>query len=358
MHTEPEVTRIVRSWLHAPEHESADRVLGNVLGALDTTPQRRSRWPAWRLSDMNTFAKLGIAAAAVVVVAIVGFNLMPASGGVGGGPVATASPSPTPTPTAAPTAVPTQAPTEAPAAAFPPEGPLAAGTHTAVLEGIPLSFTVPASDWMTYPGFFIGKGGGENPDDLAIAFWPSAPENVYADPCAHTPLSPVPDHTVADLAAAAAAIPGTDLVSGPSDVEIDGRPAQHVVFTIRADLGCDPKNAYLWYDDSSGGATGGWHWASALGATHQVWIIDVDGTIVWIDSESFEGAGPEVDQTHPAGHRLDPVRVADPGPAVAAPWSPPDLAAARVRQTTQVKDRWRHQRGVATGESGRGGVAP
>jgi hypothetical protein len=190
----------------------------------------------------------------------------------------------------------TATPTEAPAAAFPPEGPLAAGTHTAVLEGIPLSFAVPGSDWMAYPGFFIGKGGAENPDDLAIAFWESAPENVYSDPCAHTPLSPVPDHTAAGLAAAAAAIPGTDLISGPSSVEIDGRPAQHVVFKIRADLGCDPKNAYLWYDDSSGGATDGWHWASALGATHQVWITEVDGKVIWIDSETFEGLGPEVDQ--------------------------------------------------------------
>jgi hypothetical protein len=291
MHSEPDVTRIVRSWLRRDEHESASRVLDTVLAQLDTTPQRHSRWPARRLTDMNTYAKLGIAAAAVVVVAIVGFDLMPAGGGVGGGPAASPSSVPSATPSPTPSAAPSSA------AIFPPEGPLAAGTHTAVLEGIPVSFTVPGPGWTTFPDHFIGKGPGtEQPGDLAIAFWPSAPENVYSDPCAHTPLSPLPEHTAAGLAAAAAAIPGTDLVSGPSAVVVGGRPAQHVVFTIRADLGCDPKTAYLWYDDSIGGARDGWHWASALGSTHQVWIVDVDGKVIWIDSESFEGAGPEVDQ--------------------------------------------------------------
>ena len=84
MHPEASVTHIVRSWLRADEHESADRVLGNVLAALDTTPQRRSWGPARRITDMNNFAKLGIAAAAVVVGAVIGINLVPASGGVGG----------------------------------------------------------------------------------------------------------------------------------------------------------------------------------------------------------------------------------------------------------------------------------
>ena len=106
----------------------------------------------------------------------------------------------------------------------------------------------------------------------------------------------MPAASAAGLAAAAATIPGTDLVTGPSTVTIDGRPAQHVVFTIREDIECDPHDFYLWYDESTGGATGGWRWGSELGSTHQVWIVDVDGAVVWIDSETFKGGKLDLDQ--------------------------------------------------------------
>ena len=60
MSTDRDATRIVRSWLRTDEHESADRVLDTVLALLDATPQRRAWWPARRIADMNTFAKLAI----------------------------------------------------------------------------------------------------------------------------------------------------------------------------------------------------------------------------------------------------------------------------------------------------------
>ena len=185
-----------------------------------------------------------------------------------------------------------------PLALFPPDGPLAAGTHTAVLEGVRVSFTIPGPGWTANYGVFIGFGandGQPHPEDYSLALWDNAPDDVYSDPCAHTRLSPPPDHTTIGLAAAAAAIPGTDLVSGPESVEVGGRPAQHVVFTVREDLGCDPTDAYLWVYDGDRAANN-WHWASALGSTHQVWTIDVDGKVIWIDSESYKGAGPEVEQ--------------------------------------------------------------
>ena len=90
-----DVTRAIRSWLHEDRHEDVSRVAGAVLDHVETTPQRRARWPARRLSDMNTYAKFAIAAAAVLVVAVVGYNLLPGRGGVGG-PAATPSPSPAP----------------------------------------------------------------------------------------------------------------------------------------------------------------------------------------------------------------------------------------------------------------------
>ena len=94
MSTDRDVTRIVRSWLREDAHEYADRVLLGVLDQLDTTPQRRSWWPARRMNRMNTFAKLRVAAAAVLVVAVVGYRFLPGNGGVGSQPTIAPSPSP------------------------------------------------------------------------------------------------------------------------------------------------------------------------------------------------------------------------------------------------------------------------
>ena len=93
MSQERDVTRLVRSWIREDQHESADRILGVVLDRLDTTPQRRS-WPAWRSNLMNTYVKLIAAAAAVLVVAFAGYQLLPRSAGVGGDPTIAPSPSP------------------------------------------------------------------------------------------------------------------------------------------------------------------------------------------------------------------------------------------------------------------------
>jgi hypothetical protein len=85
-------TRIVLSWLREDAHENAERVLLRALDEVDTTPQRRSGWPAWRTNRMNTYAKL-IAAAAVLVVAIGGYQFLPGGSGSGG---TNATPSPSP----------------------------------------------------------------------------------------------------------------------------------------------------------------------------------------------------------------------------------------------------------------------
>jgi hypothetical protein len=87
-------TRIVLSWLREDAHENPERMLLRALDEVDATPQRRS-WPAWRSNRMSTYAKLIAAAAAVVLVAVVGYQFLPSSGGVGGEP--TIEPSPTPT---------------------------------------------------------------------------------------------------------------------------------------------------------------------------------------------------------------------------------------------------------------------
>jgi hypothetical protein len=93
MSTDRETTRIVRSWLEEGVTALPDRVLDTVLDQVPATPQRRSWWPTWRSNRMNTYAKLLAAAAAVLVVAVVGYQFLPRAGGPGGQPTITPSPS-------------------------------------------------------------------------------------------------------------------------------------------------------------------------------------------------------------------------------------------------------------------------
>ena len=126
-------TRIVLSWLREDAHEDAERLLLRALDEVDTTPQRGRSWPARRSADMSSIAKLAIAAAAVVVVAFAGFQLLPREGGPGAQP--TAPPSPTASPE-----TPTPEPTIPPLGS----GLLAPGRYALTWSGPPTSIEVPS----------------------------------------------------------------------------------------------------------------------------------------------------------------------------------------------------------------------
>jgi hypothetical protein len=286
MSAERDTTRIVRSWLRTDEHESADRVLDNVFALLDATPQRRSRWPARRIADMNPYTKIVIGAAAVLVVAVIGINMLPVGGGVGRGPAPTPTPVPSTVPTPSPS--PTVSPSPTPAAdVFPPIGPLETGKRHAISrEGVPFSLTVPTPEWTSNGMFAIDRSGGFGPLGAGFIFWSDTPVGIFTDPCAGQ-KGPELGTSVSDLAAAIAAIPGTVPVSGPTDVTVGGYPAKKVVIRIPHDIGCDAMSFDLWYAPTPGLG----RYATAAGSTIRTWIIDVNGTPVWIDGETFEGAG-------------------------------------------------------------------
>jgi hypothetical protein len=92
----------LRSWLHADQHEDGERVLFVALERLDETQQRRRSWLARRFPIMNSNrVRFGIAAAAVVVLALLGWRLVPDTNVANPSP-ASASPSPSPSPHAIP----------------------------------------------------------------------------------------------------------------------------------------------------------------------------------------------------------------------------------------------------------------
>ena len=143
-------------------------------------------------------------------------------------------------------------------------------------------------------GVNFSKGPEMTKDGAWMLFW--SVDGVFADPCGHVE-GPVLSPSAADLAAAVAALPGTSLVTGPTDVTVGGNAATYVEITIPDDIGCAPDQFYLWYDAAGcGTASHCYRWASALGETNRVWIVKVGGQYVWIEGETYKGAGPEVQQ--------------------------------------------------------------
>jgi hypothetical protein len=289
MITDRDVIRVVETWLDEEVTVIPDRVLDAVLDQVPATRQRRASGLAWRFPIVNSSAfRFGLAAAAVVLLAFIGYQLLP---GLGLG-----DPQATPTPTAAPTAAVTSSPTpEATPVAFPPRGELAIGRHSMTLAGVRLSMDFPSAGWISNGQWGIDKGSWVNPapDSAGFFMWPDgAADNVYSDPCAQTQLDPPAGASAAERAAAVAAMPGLELVSPPSAVTVGGQPAQHVVMRVPDTIGCTPNRFYLWYDADDPAAGNARH-ASGVGETLYEWIIEVNGTFVWIDAETPAGSGPE-----------------------------------------------------------------
>jgi hypothetical protein len=232
---------------------------------------------------MNAFAKFATAAAAVLVVGIAGFALLPNAPGRGGTASVPPSLSPSPSPSVELSPSPSPAPSEL---AFFRSGPISPGRHTMVRSGKAFSVDMPGSGWFSNGAFRIYTVSGQN----SFIFWTEAPTNVYARPCTREPLDPPAGDTPAELAVAVSSIPGTEPVDEPTDVTIGGHQATHVSIRIREDVGCAPEGFSLWYAGDP--ATG--RWPDALGDTIHVWIIDVDGTNVWIDAEVGRNTGPEL----------------------------------------------------------------
>jgi len=79
-------THIVETWLDSPDDFlDPDTVLDRVMAQVDTRHQRQARWPEWRFPLMNKFVTIGLGAAAVVAVLLVGTNLLRSSSPPPGG---------------------------------------------------------------------------------------------------------------------------------------------------------------------------------------------------------------------------------------------------------------------------------
>src|SRR5436309_4437304 len=154
------------------------------------------------------------------------------------------------------------------------------GRHSITVDGVPFSFSVPTSGWERFGSISINKSTVGPQGAEAMIYWTIMSDDAYADPCGQGWGSPV--GSVADWAANASRMRGTELVTRPSDVTVGGRAAKYVVFTVRRDVGCDPGFFYTWPD-----VMGGAFWGSTdVGDTIRVWLVEVGRKVLFIEGDT------------------------------------------------------------------------
>ena len=275
MISDRETTRLVQEWLEDEEARLPDHVLDSVLDRVPVTPQRRRGLGGWSLA--SPLLPMGVAAAAVLVLTLVGINLFGPSNI--GGPDPSASAQATPGPTAD--------------LLFWSGRELPGGDYV-IGEPFParITLTVPAG-WTAF-GVTDGLAAicsneCEQPERVGLGFW--VIDNVYADACdvagvADPPIGPGVD----DLVAALRALP-RHTATEPRPATIGGLPATYIELTADAQLGdCDLPGFRAWTTVSD-------FRESPPGERDRLWILSVGGTRLMVDLAIPPGApAAEVEQ--------------------------------------------------------------
>jgi hypothetical protein len=277
-----DVDRLLNAFLRDGPMELPDSSFDQVRARIDETRQRAVLGSIGVPIMSNNVLRVGLAAAAVVVIAIIAINLLPGTNPPGGGP----SPSPSAEPSEA-------APSTA---AGVPEGPylLVAGQADIPENDIPpITVTIPAPGWID-DGEGVGillKNHGE-PDGAGMILFHQQEYLVYGDPCSweSTPATPVT--TVDEFVAALAAQPSRN-ASEPVTFARDGHSGRAITLHVPDDADfsrCDQGTYASWAcgdlaDPSPCGFIGG------PGETSVEYFLDVHGVLVaWHTSYGADAA--------------------------------------------------------------------
>lgn len=220
MSTDNDVARSLGSWLREDRHEDADRVLDAVFDQIPATPQRRAGWLARRIPIMNSYVRLGAAAAAIILVAVLALKVIPGLG-VGG-------------PTATPTSEPTPSASQQAAT---PTGPVTPGkTQATAVFAVPFTWYASATGWR-FDGETVNSVDIHAVQGGIRGLTLYTDMRLYKDPCDESQglVTPTPV-TPQDLATAIAGLPGAE-VSTVTPVVVDGHDGAQVDFSIPASTG-------------------------------------------------------------------------------------------------------------------------
>jgi hypothetical protein len=264
-----------------------DRVADAVLDEVHRTRQRAVLGP-WRTSRMNSALKLAIAGAAVIVVALAGFTLLPRDqSGVGG----QSSPSSGPSGGAAsPTATPL--------------GQTYEMTVNGSEKSVPLNVTVQLPDGWSNAIWWVNPA---EEDSSSLSF--SLVSNTFSEPCEGVLRSPQVDQTIESVATGLSEVSGTT-ATAPVQTTLAGMEAMYVEVEPLETLPCDP----FWMWES---APGDGNYPSA-GQTLRIWVVDAGGQVVAVMTRTHEGTSTETQEALDAALEtivFDEAVAGSPGPS-------------------------------------------
>ncbi len=291
-----DIDQLLDQWFSDGPTRAPDRVLDVVADRIE----RQSQRPAWRLQwkefQLNTYLKPLAAVAAVVAVALIGFNLIggPSRTGRGGpGPTASTGPTTRPSPTAPPSLTAQPSPTDVPSPTNAAVGRLAPGAHTSRAFNYPMTYTVPA-------GWYNGE---DYPADLAlsieaipgvgvISVWGAVYVASQDAACTESP-DPGRGHKAADFIDLLTTHPGI-VASTPAAVTIGGLKGSLVDIALAPSwkTACPYSEGqpFVPYATDSMPGPPGFHWGiQGAGRARVIFLDAKDGETIFIVIDSVDG---------------------------------------------------------------------
>ena len=230
-----DLERLLERWFSDGPSEAPDRVVDAVADRIERQPQRPAWRPLRRETHVSMSIRAGAALAAVVIVAVVGFALLPRSSNGVGGP-ASAAPSPS---SATPSVLPSPAVASASPSAGPIvcedglsgcAGPLIGTSHRSRHFDPRLYFDVPAGWKNVIDAATIYKLDRADTAGVSILVWSHASIALQSPSCAPA-AKPRTGSTAADWIAFVTSHPG--LVSAkPTAVNLDGSKGWSIDLTV------------------------------------------------------------------------------------------------------------------------------
>jgi hypothetical protein len=282
--------RLIHEFLLEGEEQLQDQVYDAVRAEIEQKRQRAGIGP-WRFPEMNKFLAIGLGSAAVVVALLIGAQLLGSPDGglnVGGDPTPTASPESTPEPTPSPSAD--------------------AGSAYVIADGQeanpedaypPLTVTLPAGWGIDDPTGVVVKDSADAPEGAFIITFAEREYWVYGDPCQWSTTRPDSPSTTVDQVVAALTAQASRSASQPVDITVDGYAGKSITLHVPDDAAfdeCDDGTFGSWssIDPEFGddGVSPSRH-AQAPGQTDTLYILDLDGVIMIIDTSYYPGTSAE-----------------------------------------------------------------
>ena len=278
--------RLIHQFLLGGEEQLDDQVYDAVRAEIERKRQRVVIGP-WRMPIMNRIVGFGLAAAAVVAAVLIGAQLIGSPANVGG----PGEPAPTPEPTA----------TTEPTPSLSAEARVITNTDAPVRTTV----TVVSSGWFPLAGLdglTKNDDGLDPPDSVGAALlawaWPAGTGfDVYGDPCHWTTTIPETPATTPDEIATAFAAQALSDATAPVDVTVGGYAGKAITLHVPMSFDLPDTTREEKFGDCDADAIGpvyGFYGvegeaaparnAQGAGQIDELWILDVDGSIVILDA--------------------------------------------------------------------------